>query len=293
MPTMSEIVAEHTELAESEYGVAQAAGLRLAADRRPVLLRPRALGPRPRRERLLGSCPDPADHRADLPGRRRGRRPDRLCTRAPGLRCLRERQDHPDQRGQAPGRHPGCGARRPGALSRPGDRGPGAAHQPTRGADAEPAGEGISGNRRPAGRDDHDGAVPGAVRRDQPDARTAGRRRLHPAGRRRRRRLRQSERAQRVPADRADRRSRRRAPGIAVGRSDPALGRTGGRLRAVGAVRPRRAPSRAGLGRGAHDAPNPAAPQGLAAGRRDRALPRRQRSPDPRARAGHQGRHHP
>ena len=230
MPSMSEIVSGRTDLSEDDHRWLRllVSEWHLFADLQ--LLRPGPVGAGPGPQRLLGGGPDPSDHRPDLVVRRRGRRPDRLLARAPGLRRLRQRRGHPDQRGQAARRHPGRRARHPGPARGPGDRGRRAAQEPARRAGAQLPRAGLPGDGGPAGHDDLGRSVPAARRRHQPGLQPAGGRRVHPGRRSWRRRVRQPQRAERVPAAGPDRRPGRRASAHPDRGPVPGRPRTGRRL---------------------------------------------------------------
>ena len=118
MPSMSDVIVEHTALDRGRAPVAAAGGLGVAAAGRPLVLRPGAVGARHRRERLLGGRADPSDHRADRVAGRRGRGPDRLLPGAPGVRGLPVRSEITQtSAGKLGAGHPGRHPRHPGACS--------------------------------------------------------------------------------------------------------------------------------------------------------------------------------
>lgn len=182
--------------------VAPSAGLGVATALRPVLRRPRAVGPHPRRHAVRLRRPDAPQHRAHLLPGRHGRPPGAAWP--------------PPAAGRGPGRGPDRARGRPGVArggARTGrvhprtPRGPGARrhrtqHQPAHRAHPLPAGAHLSPVRLRPGPDDR--------RRVVPLPRPAGRhgrlpargRRPDPARRRRSRPVRQPQRPLRLPPPR-------------------------------------------------------------------------------------------
>lgn len=194
-------------------GVAAPAGVGVATALRPLLRRPRPVGPHERRHPLCLGRPDAAQHRPDLVPGRHGRPP-----RTPWP---------PPHAGRRPGRGPDRARGRPGMARRgpcprrvdpraPGGtrpRGHRAQHQPPHRPDPEPTGADVSPERLRPGPDDRRRIVPLLQSGGRHGRLAAGRRRTDPARRRRHRPVRLAQRAVRLPPPRPRRRPRRPPPG--------------------------------------------------------------------------------